>query len=54
MELWVHRFQVRELDGLPQELLIEGDREAPVYVVSVEHSETHDPTHKMEVRQVVL
>lgn len=30
------------------------NREIPIDVVSVEHSQTHDPTHKMEVRQVVL
>lgn len=54
MKFRVHRLQVRKLDGFPQQLLVEGNCETPVYVVSMEHSQTHDPTHKMEIRQVVL
>lgn len=54
VQLWVHRLQIRELDGFPQKLLVEGNCEAPIYVVSVEHSQAHDPTHKVEIRQMVL
>lgn len=54
MQFWVHRLQVRKLDGFPQQLLVEGNREAPVDVVPVEHSQTHDAAHKVEVRQMVL
>lgn len=50
MELGVHGLQVRKLDGFPQELLVEGQREASVYVVPMKHSEAHDPSHKVEVR----
>lgn len=49
MELRVHSLQVRKLDGFPQELLVEGQREASVYVVPVKHSKAHDSPHKVEV-----
>lgn len=49
VELRVHGLQVRKLDGFPQELLVEGQREASVYVVPVKHSQAHDPPHKVEV-----
>jgi hypothetical protein len=49
MQFWVHGLQVRQLDWLPQELLVERNCETPIYVVSVEHSQTHDATHKVEV-----
>lgn len=54
MQLWVNGFQIRQLDGLAQQLLVERDREAPVDVVSVEHSQAHYPTNKVEVRQMIL
>lgn len=49
VELWVHRLQIRKLDGFPQELLVERQCEASVYVVPMKHSKAHDPPHKVEV-----
>ena len=54
VELRIHSLQVRQLNGLPQELLVEGQREASINVVPMEHCQAHDPSHKVEVRQVVL
>lgn len=54
VQLWVHSLKVTKLNGLPQELLIEGQGEAPVNVVPMENSKTHNPPNKVEVRQVVL
>jgi len=54
VQLWVHSLKVTKLDGLPQELLVEGQGEASINVVPVENSQTHNPPNKVEVRQVVL
>lgn len=54
VQLWVHSLKVTKLDGLPQELLVEGQGEASIDVVPVENSQTHNPPNKVEVRQVVL
>lgn len=54
VQLWVHSLKVTKLDGLPQELLVEGQGETSINVVPVENSQTHNPPNKVEVRQVVL
>lgn len=54
MQLWVSGLQVVELNGFTQQLFVEGQREAPVNVVTVENRQTHHTTHKVEIRQVVL
>lgn len=54
VEVWVHWLHVVQGDGFPQQLFVEGQGEAPVYVVAVEHRHAHDTTHKVEVGQVLL
>lgn len=54
MQLWIHRFQVRQLDGFAQQLFVERDGETPVDVMPVEHRQPHDPTDKVEIREMIL
>lgn len=54
VQVGVHRLHVVQGDGLPQQLLVERQGEATVYVVAVEHRHAHDATHEVEVRQVLL
>lgn len=54
MKVGVHRLHVVQRDGFSQQLLVEGQREASIDVVAVEHSQAHDAAHKMEVGQVLL
>ena len=54
MEVRVHRLHVVQRDGFPQQLFVERQSEASVDVVAVEHRHSHDASHKVEVRQVLL
>lgn len=54
MQLGVGGLQVVELDGFAEQLLVEGQSEAPIDIVTVEDRQAHDPTHEVEIRQVVL
>ncbi len=54
MQLWVCRLQVIELDWFAQQLFVEGEREAPIDVVTMKNCKAHHPTHKVKIRQVVL
>ncbi len=54
MQLGVHLGDVVQVDGLVEQHLVEGQREAAVQVVAVEDGQAHDPTHKVKVRQVFL
>lgn len=54
VQLGVCGFQVVELDGFAEQLLVEGQSEAPIDVVAVEDRQAHDPTHEVEIWQVVL
>ena len=54
VQVGVHSLHVLQGDGLPQQLLVEGQRKAAIDVVAVEHCHAHDAPHEVEVRQVLL
>lgn len=54
VELGVHVGDVLEGDGLVEQHLVEGQREAAVEVVPVEHGQPDDAPDKVEVGQVLL
>ena len=54
VQLRVGGLQVVELDGFAQQLFVEGQRETPVDVVTMENCKAHHTTHKVEIWQVVL
>lgn len=54
VEVGVNRFHVVQSDRFAQQLFVEGQREASVNVMTVEHRHAHDATHKMEVWKVLL
>lgn len=49
VQLGVGGLQVVELDGFAQQLLVKGQREAPVDVVTVKNCQAHHTTHKVEI-----
>lgn len=54
MQLGVGGLQVVELDGFAEQLLVEGQCEAAVDVVTVEDRQAHHAAHKVKIGQVVL
>lgn len=54
VEVGVDGFHIIQSDRFAEQLFVEGQREASVDVMAVEHCHAHDATHKMEVRQVLL
>lgn len=54
VQVRVNDLDVVQVDGLPQEHLVERQRKAAVYVVAMEHCQPDDASHEMEVRQVFL
>ena len=54
VQVGVHRLHVIQGDGFPQQLLVEGQSEAPVDVVAMEHGHPHDAAHEVEVGQMLL
>ncbi|TNN47973.1 hypothetical protein EYF80_041835 [Liparis tanakae] len=48
VEVRVDGLHVVQRDGFPQQLFVEGQREASVDVVAVEHRHAHDATHEVE------
>lgn len=54
MEVRINRLHVLQRDWFSKQLLVEGQREASVDVMAVEHCHAHDTTHKVEVRQMLL
>ncbi len=54
VEVRVDRLHIVERDRFAQQLFVEGQSEASVNVVAVEHRHAHDTTHEVEVRQVLL
>jgi len=54
VQFGVHRLHVVQRDGFAQQLLVEGQREASVDVVAVEHRHAHDAAHEVKVGQVLL
>ncbi len=54
VQLRVYALQVVEHDGFPQQLFVEGQREAAVQVVTVEDRDPDDAAHEVKVRQVLL
>lgn len=49
VQVRVDRLHVVQGDGFTQQLFVEGESEAAVYVVAVEHCHAHDTTHKVKV-----
>lgn len=54
MQVRIHRLHVIQGDGFAQQLLVEGQSEAAIDVVAVEHSHAHYAAHKVEVGQMLL
>lgn len=54
VEIRIHRLHVIQSDGFAQQLLVEGEREAAVYVVTMEYRHTHYAAHKVKIGQVFL
>lgn len=54
VQVGVHGLHVIQCDWLPEQLLVERQSEATIYVVAVEHCHAHNATHKVEVWQVLL
>ena len=52
--LCVDTLQVLQVDGQPQQLLVEGQGEASVNVQAMEHCQPNDTPHKEEVGYVLL
>lgn len=54
VEVGVNRFHIIQSDRFAEQLFVEGQCEASIDVMTVEHRHAHDATHKMEVWQVLL
>lgn len=54
MEIRVDGLHVVQRDGFAEQLFVEGQGEASVNVVAVEHRHAHDASHEVKVRQVLL
>lgn len=54
VEVGVNRFHIVQSDRFTEQLFVEGQREASIDVMTVEHRHAHYAAHKMEVRQVLL
>lgn len=49
MEIGVDGLHVVQRDWFAEQLFVEGQGEAAVYVVAVEHRHAHDATHEVKV-----
>ena len=54
MQVGIHTLQVLQHDALAEQLFVEGQREAPIQVVTMEDGHADDAAHKVEVGQVLL
>ena len=54
VEFSVNVGDVVQNDGFVQQHLVEGKRESSVQMVAVKHGQTHHPSDKVKVRQVLL
>lgn len=54
MEVRIDRLHIVQRDRFSQQLFVEGQGETSINVVAVEHRHSHDTTHEVEVRQMLL
>lgn len=54
MQIRVNRLHVIQGNGFTQQLFVEGQSKATVYVVAMEHCHPHDTSDEVKVRQVLL
>jgi hypothetical protein len=54
MQVWINMSDVVQNDGLVKQHLVEWEGEATVEMVTVEDGQTHYPSDKVEVGQVLL
>ena len=54
MQVWINVSNVIQNNGFVEQHLVEGQCETTVEMVTVEDGQTHDPTDKVEVGQVLL